>query len=247
MAVKRVVISAAGKGTRMKHLSQDRPKHMIEVNGKPFLFYLLDNLERAGFEEIIVVVGHMREHIEKYISQGHHKNVLIVDQFARMGEDKYGTAMPVLAAEPELKGEPFVFVYGDNLYSVRDLQKFIIDDEWNYIAGLRHETPQHYGVLMFDKDMTLTEIIEKPQQDVGSNIINTGLIKFTPDIFEALRHVQPNPIKGEYYLTDAITEQAAKGKMKVKIIEDYWLDFGKPDDVRILAEFLTKEANLVQQ
>lgn len=240
MAVKRVVISAAGKGTRMKHLSADKPKHMIEVNSKPFLYYLLDNLERAGFEDIILVIGHKSEHIVKYITEHAYKNVRLVNQFERMGEQKYGTALPLLAAREELGNEQFVAVLGDNLYSVRDLQKFMIDDSWQYIAGMAHEHPENYGVLLYNDDMVLSKIVEKPQQDVGSRIINTGLMKFTPEIFSYLERVQPNPIKGEYYLTDAITELAHNGKIKVKIIEDYWLDFGKPEDVAILSSFLTK-------
>ncbi len=245
--VKRAVISAAGRGTRMKHLSADRPKHMIEVNGKPFLYYLLDNMEKAGFEDIIVVIGHKCEHITNYIAKGHHKNIRLVNQFERVGEEKYGTVMPLLAAQPEIGNDQFVAVFGDNLYSVRDLQKFMHADEWHYIGGIAHENPTQYGVLIYDTDMRLTRIAEKPKEDVGSNIINTGLMKFTAEIFDALTRVTPNSINGEYYLTDAITELAGKGRVKVNIIQDYWLDFGKPEDVQILSEFLNGEKKVVQQ
>ncbi|MCD4761270.1 NTP transferase domain-containing protein, partial [bacterium] len=50
--IKKVLISAAGRGSRMLHLGKDKPKHLIETNGKPFLYYLLENLKTAGFEEI---------------------------------------------------------------------------------------------------------------------------------------------------------------------------------------------------
>ncbi|PIS41301.1 MAG: hypothetical protein COT25_03880 [Candidatus Kerfeldbacteria bacterium CG08_land_8_20_14_0_20_42_7] len=237
--VKRVVISAAGRGTRMKHLSKDKPKHMIEVNGEPFLFHLLSNLEAAGYEDIIIVIGHLSQHIVDYVARGRHANVRLVNQFERMGEDKYGTAMPLLAARPEIGDEDFVAVYGDNLYSVRDLQKFTREDDFHYVAGLHQDDPSKYGVLIYTQDMFLNRIIEKPKTDVGSHIINTGLMKFTPEIFSALERVQPNPENGEYYLVDALTDLAKNKKVKVTLLQDYWLDFGKPEDVQILSEFLT--------
>jgi len=239
---KRVVISAAGKGTRMKHLTHDRPKHMIEVKGKPFLFYLLSNLEQAGFTDIIVITGYKAQHIHDYLQKGLHKNVRVVNQFERIPEEKYGTAIPLLAARPELEGEDFVAVYGDNLYSVDDLKKFTIDDSYHHVAGMPHQNPSQYGVLITDQQGNLKEIIEKPKVDVGSNIINTGLMKFAPDIFEALERVQPNSGNGEYYLVDALTDLAKKNKVKVQLLNDYWLDFGKPEDVDTLTRFLDRQA-----
>lgn len=225
----------------MKHLSKDRPKHMIEVKGKPFLYYLLRNLEEAGFEDIIMVVGHMSKHIEDYIGKGAHKNVRIVNQFDRMGSDRYGTAIPLLAARKELSNEQFVAVYGDNLYSVRDLEKFTNSDDYQHVAGLAHENPSNYGVLLYDENGHLKRIIEKPKEDVGSNVINTGLMKFTPDIFDALERVRPNSDNGEYYLVDALTDLAKNKKVKVRLLDDYWLDFGKPEDVAILTSFLEQK------
>lgn len=240
--VKRAIISAAGRGTRMKHLSADRPKHMIEVNGEPFLYYLLSNLEDVGFEDIIIVVGHKADHIIEYVKRGRHKNVRIINQFERIGEEKYGTAIPLLAAQDELDGEDFVAVYGDNLYSVRDLKMFTEDDGYHHLAGFEVPDPSRYGVLVMDENRFLKEIIEKPQTDVGSKIINTGLMHFKPDVFDELAKVKPNTINGEYYLTDALTELGKKKKIRVHILKDYWLDFGKPEDVQTLSTFLNERS-----
>ena len=54
----KIVIAAAGKGTRMRHLTKNKPKPLIEIHKKPFLAYLLDNILKAGYEEIILVVGY---------------------------------------------------------------------------------------------------------------------------------------------------------------------------------------------
>ena len=94
--IKKVLISAAGRGTRMLDLSKDKPKHLIEINGKPFLYYLLKNLKEAGFEEIIMVVGYKKEFMEEFLAEyGGEFNITLVNQFDILGEDRYGTACPL--------------------------------------------------------------------------------------------------------------------------------------------------------
>ena len=239
--IKTAVISAAGKGTRMKELAKDKPKHMIEVNGKPFLWYLIENLRAAGFDDLIIVVGHLCQHIEKFAETYPHK-LTIVNQYGVMGENVYGTAVPVMAAREAVDGKPFIAVYGDNLYSVRDLKAMNHDDGLCYVGGLPHENWQKYGVLIPGPNQELKEIIEKPDHDVGSKLINTGLYTFTQDILEACTHVKPTPPKNELYLTDAITELASQGKVMIQPIQDYWKDFGSPEDVGTVSRFLKERS-----
>src|ERR1035437_2092291 len=126
--VTKVVISAAGKGTRMLDLSKDKPKHLIEVNGKPFLSYLLDNLFFAGYKDIILVVGCMPEVMKTFVQgyvvpeQGEFK-IEIINQFDNFNfNDKNGTAVPLMCVKnlPAQAGvnEQFLYISGDNFYSV---------------------------------------------------------------------------------------------------------------------------------
>ena len=133
--------------------------------------------------------------------------------------------------------ENFLVVFGDNLYSVKDLKAFNIDDDYNYIGGFFHKNPEKYGVLISDKGF-LKKIIEKPKKYVG-NLINTGLYKFTPEVFDKLSKIRKSP-RGEYELTDVVTLLAKEKKVKVKELQDYWLDFGNPADVMRISRFLKK-------
>ena len=238
--ITKVVIPAAGKGTRMLDLAKDRPKHLIHVLDQPFLYYLLNNLQQAGYTEMILVIGHhpqrMHHFAEKYKNEF---NVKLVDQFEIIGTDRYGTACPIEAAQSAVAGEQFISVYGDNLYSVEDLQKMHAEDEYCYVAGLEVEDPHNYGVLVPDGDDFLEKIVEKPKDFVG-NLINTGLYKFTPEIFEVVKKVKLSP-RNEYELTDAISMLSEQKKVKIKMIEDYWLDFGRPEDIEKVAQFLKKQ------
>lgn len=241
--VKKVVVAVAGTGTRMLDLAKDKPKHLIAVLNRPFLAYLLDNLFYAGYRDIILVVGHKGEMIEKFKNSytppaaGEFK-VQVISQYDLLGtkeQGTYGTACPLMCVK-DIIDEPFIFLYGDNLYSIKDLKAMDIDDSYNYVAGMHHDAPEKYGVLIFDEKGFLKEIVEKPKEFVG-NIINTGPFKFTLEVFEKLPLIQKSP-RGEYEITDVISLLAKEKKVKVKKIKDYWVDFGKPEDVEKLAEFL---------
>lgn len=244
--IKKVVIAAAGQGTRMLHLSKDKPKHLIMVNGRPFLAYLLDGLFLAGYRDIILVGGYIKELMEDFTKSyappiiGEFK-IKFVNQFDCFDpKDKYGTACPLMCVEKEIK-EQFLYICGDNLFSVNDLKAMNIEDNFCYVAGLMNNHPEKYGVLVPDGEDFLDKIVEKPKDFMG-NLINAGLYKFTLDVFEKLPQITKSP-RGEYEVTDVISLLAKEKKVKIKKIKDYWKDFGNPDDVKKLSEFLENENN----
>ena len=149
-------------------------------------------------------------------------------------KEEYGTLCPLKCVKDIIK-ENFLMVYGDNLYSVEDLKSFNIDDKYNYVAGFIHKHPEKYGVFVSDNGF-LKEIIEKPKKYVG-DLINTGLYKFTPEIFDKISQICKSS-RGEYELTDAITLLAKEKKVKIKKIQDYWFDFGNPGDIIKVSKFL---------
>ncbi len=234
----KVVILAAGKGTRMLHLTKRKSKHLIEVLKKPFLSYLLDNIIEAGYKELIIVTGYKadvtKDFLKKY-KPPDQCEIKLINQFEILGEKKYGTAIAVMTAKDIVKKEDFIVVMGDNLYSPKDLKEISISTKYNFIAGFKKENPQRYGVLLL-KDGFLKKIVEKPKKYIG-NLINSGLYKFTPEVFEKIKKLKSSK-RGEYELTDAINLLAKENKMKVKIIKDYWLDFGNPADIIKLSRFL---------
>jgi bifunctional UDP-N-acetylglucosamine pyrophosphorylase/glucosamine-1-phosphate N-acetyltransferase len=245
MKIKKVVISAAGQGTRMLELSKDKSKHLISVENRPFLAYLMTNLVSAGYEDIILVVGFKKELMEEFknefinSSKDYEKiKIQIADQYEILGpkEKEYGTACPVKCVKEIVGKENFIYVYGDNLFSVADLKSMNIDDEFCYIAGLKQEHPEKYGVLIEDGDDFLEEIIEKPKEFVG-DLINAGLYKFNHEVFDKISEVKKSP-RGEYEITDVISLLAKERRVKIKKIKDYWHDFGNPADVEKLSNFI---------
>lgn len=243
----KVVIAAAGEGTRMLHLTAHKSKHLIKVRKRPFLAYLLDNLFLAGYRELILVTGYKEELIEeflkKYIPPIKDKySIKTVSQYEKLGPKSviYGTACPLMAAEEVIGKENFVYLCGDNLYSVSDLKEIDENGKFSYIAGIYKKDPQKYGVLIQEGEL-LKEIIEKPKNFVG-NLVNAGLYKFTPDVFDKIKKIKKSP-RGEFEITDAVNLLAQDKNVKVKIIKDFWFDFGNPADIIMLSYFLKSIKN----
>ncbi len=234
-----ILISAAGKGTRMKHLTVDGPKHMIDVEGRPFLHYVLENVMKAGFTKISLVVGYKKESIEEFASTHPEYPITLIDQLTAL-PDKYGTACPIMCAEPYLAGRQFVSIAGDNYYSSADLKKMMEhDDGLTYVGGLRHDHPETMGVLVVRDGNYLERIVEKPTEDLG-NLVNTSIYKFTPEIFTVLKTIGLSP-RGEYEITDALSYLAKHGKVVVETMQDGWMDFGRPEDIEKMGELLKAE------
>ncbi len=239
--IKKVVISAAGQGTRMLELSKNKSKHLIEVNNRPFLSYLLDNILEAGYTEIILVVGFredmIREFLKTYTFGGVVPEIKIINQFEILGskEKEYGTACPLKCVKELVGDYQFISLVGDNFYSTKDLKLMNIDDKYNYVAGIENNHPEKFGVLI-TQGKFLKEIVEKPKEFVG-NLINTSLYKFTPEVFEKLPLIEKSP-RGEYEITDVISLLAKDKKVKVKILKNNWMDFGRPEDIEKFSSFI---------
>jgi dTDP-glucose pyrophosphorylase len=241
--IKKVVIAAAGQGTRMLELTKDRSKHLIEVERRPFLAYLLDNILIAGYTEIILVVGFREDMISEFLKsykfKGKNYNIEVVNQFKVLGpkEKEYGTACPVKCVKDLIKNENFIFTLGDHFYSVRDLKSIGVEDKYNYASCIISENPERFGVLIAN-DGFLQYIIEKPKEFVGK-LINVSLYKFTPEIFEKVYQIEKSS-RGEYEITDAVNLIAEENKVKIYQLQDkdYWIDFGRPEDINKFSDFV---------
>ena len=219
----KALVLAAGKGIRMLPHTNDKPKVLIEIDGKPFLYYILKNLENAGLKNIGIVVGYKKEKIKDFVKE-YNFNVSLIEQ-----KKLFGTGKAVLDAKQWIGEDDFIVLMGDNLYSVEDIKKMsVLDQDFMYIGAHKSETPEKYGVLETDKK-DLIKIHEKPENP-KTNLINSGIYKLTPEIFDYLMKIQKSP-RGEYEITDAISHLANFKKVKVYELKGYWLDMSIKNDI----------------
>lgn len=231
-----VIIMAAGRGTRMKELCQDKPKHLLPVLGRPFLDYTLDRLRQAGFTDLVILIGHNGHTFSRYENV---PDIRLVEQ--HRFHERYGTAAAVESVKTAVGDKPFAVIAGDNLYSVNDLRKMTRYDGQTIIGGYRTPQWQGMGILKQKSDGTLDKIVEKPTEFVG-DLINASLYLFTPAIFPIIESLPPSP-RGEYEITDAINVIAGHEAVDVVELEDRWLDLTAPTDIPKIERALSSTAS----
>ncbi|MDQ2049465.1 UTP--glucose-1-phosphate uridylyltransferase AglF [Natronolimnohabitans sp. A-GB9] len=223
------VVLAAGKGTRLEPLTDDKPKALVEVDDTPLIEDVFDNLLEIGVTELIVVVGHMKEQIiERYGDA--YEDVPITYAHQR---EQLGLAHAILQAEPYVEDD-FVVMLGDNVFranlaDVINRQHEDRADAAFLVEEVPYEEASRYGVLDTNEYGEIVEVVEKPE-DPPSNLVMTGFYTFTPAIFHACHLVQPSD-RGEYELPDAIDLLIQSGRTIDAIRMDGWrIDVGYPED-----------------
>jgi glucose-1-phosphate thymidylyltransferase len=223
------VVLAAGKGTRLRPLTDDKPKVLVEVNGTPLIEDVFENLIDAGATELVVVVGYKAEQIiDRYGDE--YEGVPITYAHQR---EQLGLAHAILQAEPHIDG-PFMLMLGDNVFrgnlaDVTNRQQEDRADAAFLVEEVPYEEASRYGVLDTNEYGEVIEVVEKPE-DPPSNLVMTGFYTFTPAIFHACHLVQPSD-RGEYELPDAIDLLIQSGRTIDAVQLAGWrIDVGYPED-----------------
>jgi len=215
------VILAAGKGTRLGALTKNTPKPLVKVCGVPILKYIVSALPKE-ITEIILVVSYLEEQIREYCGEEYcGKKVRYVSQENPAG----GTGEALLCALPFLKNERFLFMYADDIHGNEALAEVV--KKPYAILATRSETPQNFGVLVQNKDGTLKEIEEKPENP-SSNLINIGGMVMNKAIFS---YQVKRSGTGELYLTDMISAFAKDYKVEI-VPQKLWMPIGYPEDIK---------------
>lgn len=221
--IDKAVLLAAGRGTRMRELTNDLPKPMIVVRGKPVLRHIVDGLRGAGVKHFLVVVGYRADVVRQYFGN----EVEYVTQ-----EVQDGTGRVVDLARDFTGDSRFVLGYGDILVEPRNYNAIVdlADDVQAIVSVKRDEDVSKGGAVFVNEQMELVDLREKPlPNEPTSPWYNAGLYAFRPSIFEFTAKLTPSP-RGEYELTDAIREMAQSGK-RVQALElsGEWADVRDPE------------------
>ena len=223
----KAVILAAGKGVRLRPITETRPKPLIPVLCKPLLLWHLDYLltNSSLFDEIIIVVNYLKEKIIDAVRK-HPLHELI--RFIEQGEE-LGTGDAVYKAIKDLDdNEEVLVIYSDLFIADKELYGKILRTEGNVVVGVVHENPSEYGVLIEENGL-LKSIIEKPAMP-PSNLVNAGIYKFrVGDLRPYLENLKPS-VRGELEFTDALTNAVLNNTIIriLKLDGSKWIDIGLP-------------------
>jgi dTDP-glucose pyrophosphorylase len=235
--INKAVVLAAGRGTRMRELTADLPKPMIEVRGKPVLQHIVEGLRDAGVRRFLIIVGYRADAVQNFFGDGSRYNIEI--QYAtQVVQD--GTGRVVDLARNFVENAPFILGYGDILVDPANYKRVVdlAGDIEAIITVKRGEDVTKGGAVFLNDQMELVDLREKTKPgQATSPWYNAGLYTFRPSIFEFTAKLKPSP-RGEYELTDAIRDLAHSGK-KVNALEltGEWADVRDPE---ILARLNSK-------
>jgi NDP-sugar pyrophosphorylase family protein len=209
--IESAIVPAAGEGTRLRPLTDDRPKPLVEVAGRPLLAHVFDAMEPADPDRFVVVVGYRGEQVRERFGDEHHG---IPIEYVRQPE-QIGLADAVARAGTVVDG-PAIVCNGDNVFG-GDLASLAHAHEAareNVAATLLVEAAtieraRETGVVVTDAQGQVERVVEKPDEP-PSTLVNAGAYAFSPAIFEACAAIEP-AATGEYELADAITWLIERG------------------------------------
>ena len=235
------VILAAGKGTRLRPLTEKTPKPLVKVAGKTLLDHIVGALP-SSVTELIIVTGYLEEQIKEYCGKEFYgRKVTYVHQ-----EEQKGTG-PALWLCKDLIKDRFLFMFADDLHGANDIAR--ATSYTRSMLTLTTDTPERFGIVVRHPDGTLAEFVEKPEQP-PSNLASTGVMVLDKNIFDYEVKIEKD---GEFYLTDVIAEYAEKYPMAV-VEQNIWIPVGYPEDVEkaekllaIMGDKLVKKEKVLKQ
>ena len=213
------VIMAGGAGTRLRPLTQDVPKPMLPVGGRPMLERLIEQLRGAGIHRVNISTNYKREVIENHFGDGREFGVAV----NYVKEDQpLGTAGALSLMQAP--SEPILVVNGDILtrLNFRDLLNFHREHQADLTVAVRqYDVNVPFGVIETN-GTAVTKVVEKP---VLNFFVNAGIYLLEPHVHQAIPNGQ------RFDMTDLIEQLIAQGRRVVSFpVLEYWLDIGQLAD-----------------
>lgn len=241
----KVIIPVAGLGSRLKPHTHTVPKPLLDVAGRPILDYIIEDALKLNPEEIVFVVGHMKETIKKYILLNHPTlNCSFVYQKVRDGD---GSAIR-LALEKFEEDDDLFILFGDTLvdFEIKDLLEKYKKCE-AIVFGMEVSDPKHYGIINVRESMEIYQVEEKPENP-KSNLALIGAYYFKSLLY--VKHLlnefykNKETVKGEYKLVQVIDKYIHTKDLSIKASTvKQWFDCGR---IEVLLEankyFLEKKS-----
>jgi NDP-sugar pyrophosphorylase family protein len=228
--IHKAMLLAAGRGTRMGELTQEMPKPMLPLNGRPMIEHIVRRLREAGLRDILIVVGYRRQLIEDHFRAGFSGVSFVVQEVVE------GTASAVKLGRDFVGNEPFLLTFGDIICDASNYSGIAGELERNSAAaaiGVKYADDPWQGAAVYaDEDGAVRKMIEKPARGTSSTHWNSaGLYAFRPEIFDEIARAPKSP-RGEYEITTAIEQLIEKGRpVRMFEMSGAWRDVGRPEDL----------------
>lgn len=213
------VILAAGRGKRMKDLTDGVPKPMVKLKGRPILEHKINALPK-DIKELVIVVGYYGEHIMNHFKRYYDgRKITYVFQ-----TNLNGTGGALFLARSVLR-DRFLVMMGDDLYQKKDIRK-ILKHELAILAK-EVDDPSKFGIIKANRAGNVVDIVEKPKRS-KEKLANAGIYVLNKKIFD----YDLVPIgNGEFGLSEMVGRMAQNHRIKVEKAE-MWHPIGNQEDLK---------------
>jgi bifunctional UDP-N-acetylglucosamine pyrophosphorylase/glucosamine-1-phosphate N-acetyltransferase len=217
------IILAGGKGTRMRPLTNDTPKPLLNVHDKPILEWSLLSL-RPSIDRVLVVAKYLKPQIEAYMAN---QTIFADYQIVEQLPEPLGTGHALQCCQPHLRSQEFIAINGDDLFHSGSLKQ-LAQTPFGVLTVDRDDASK-WGVVVTDESGRVERLHEKPPEGFYPPPVpvNIGAYKFDQSIFEYDLPLSP---RGEYEITDYIS-WLAQNQIVMAIHCDFWMPIGAPTDL----------------
>jgi UDP-N-acetylglucosamine diphosphorylase / glucose-1-phosphate thymidylyltransferase / UDP-N-acetylgalactosamine diphosphorylase / glucosamine-1-phosphate N-acetyltransferase / galactosamine-1-phosphate N-acetyltransferase len=238
-SIRHAVVLAAGKGTRMGCVTEETPKPMLLIQGKPMLEHILEGLAAAGVENFFVVVGYRHQLIEQYFRGWQPPQAPVTQSISlefRVQQSVNGTGTATRLAKEFAGNESFLLTYADILCDASEYARCgaVLDEHpaTAAVVAVKAVDDPWQGAAVYEEQGRIRSIIEKPAKGTSTTHWNSaGFYAFRPILFQYLDRLEPSP-RGEYELTSALDRMLDDSlELRISTVEGKWRDVGRPDDL----------------
>ena len=216
----KAMILAAGRGERMRPLTDTTPKPLLKAGDKTLIEHSIDNLLKAGFNEIVINIAHLGWQIKEYCGNGERWGVTI--NYSDEGETALETAGGIAKALPLLGQNPFLVVNADIIYDFPLIK--LRDKAINLAHLVLIDNPPHHPT----GDFCLHENGLLSEHGVDK-LTFSGIGLYAPALFA---NIQPGPLKLRPILNSAMQREQVSGEKHTGL----WLDIGTPERLKEINE-----------
>jgi len=220
------IVLAGGTATRLFPLTATTSKQLLPVYDCQMIFYPLNTLIKAGIKDILIIVA--PEHSGQYLN-------LLGSLFKDYGINLYFEVQKVPSGLPEafilaesfLDGDNVTLVLGDNIFEDDFSETIENFRSGGHVFGKKVPDPERFGVVRFDENGKVLEIVEKPETWISDYAI-PGLYVYDNEVVEVSKNLAPSE-RGELEITDLHRHYLKKGTLSVTPLSGVWLDAGTHD------------------